>query len=165
MGGEGTGRPWPLVWLVRRQVDGALSLSCARLDPNQFENNNLPMAPDKKPANRLVYSSETGYVAQRPAPSVRPGKKSRGPALPDAPKDGVVRVSRSTKGRRGKGVTLITGIPLQGDELKALARTLRQKCGSGGALKGEVVEIQGDHRDALVELLAGLGYAVKRAGG
>ena len=123
------------------------------------------MAPSKKPSNRMVYSSETGFVARPAGTSVKSGKKSRGPATPDAPKDGIVRVSRSTKGRRGKGVTLITGVPLTGDDLKEFARQLKQKCGSGGALKGDIIEIQGDHRDVLVALLTERGYTVKRAGG
>ncbi len=81
------------------------------------------------------------------------------------PSGGVVRVSRSTKGRKGKGVTLITGVPLVGNELKAFAKKLKAKCGAGGALKDGVIEIQGDHRDALVPLLEAKGWAVKRAGG
>lgn len=81
------------------------------------------------------------------------------------PGDGIVRLMRETKGRKGKGVTLITGIPLGNDELKNLAKTLKQKCGSGGGLKDGVIEIQGDHRDMLEQELVGLGYKVKRAGG
>ena len=76
-----------------------------------------------------------------------------------------MRIGRSTKGRKGKGVTLITGIPLKGDALKELARELKQKCGSGGTLRGDVVEIQGDHRDALLAELTKRGYTVKKAGG
>ena len=79
--------------------------------------------------------------------------------------DGIVRVSREIKGRKGKGVTLVVGIPLGGDELKKLAKELRQKCGSGGTLKDGRVEIQGDHRDRIVELLEKKGFRVKRAGG
>jgi translation initiation factor 1 len=72
---------------------------------------------------------------------------------------------RETKGRKGKGVTLITGVPLDDEGLKQLAKSLKQKCGSGGSLKDGVIEIQGDHRDALEKELNGLGYKVKRAGG
>jgi translation initiation factor 1 len=72
---------------------------------------------------------------------------------------------RETKGRKGKGVTLIAGVPLGNDELKILAKTLKQKCGSGGSVKDGVIEIQGDHRDMLEQELASLGYKVKRAGG
>ena len=79
--------------------------------------------------------------------------------------DGVVRVSRETKGRKGKGVTLITGVPLDAKELKVLAKKLKQKCGVGGAIKDRVIESQGDHRDLLVEELKKLGWVVKKAGG
>ena len=79
--------------------------------------------------------------------------------------DGIVRVSRETKGRKGKGVTLITGVP--GDEaaLVALARDLKQRCGTGGTVKDGVIEMQGDHRDRIVDELQGRGFRVKRAGG
>lgn len=85
----------------------------------------------------------------------------------DAPPkgDGIVRVSRQTKGRKGKGVTVITGVPLATDELGALARALKATCGSGGTVKDGVIEIQGDHRDRLVPELEKRGYRVKRAGG
>jgi len=79
--------------------------------------------------------------------------------------DGIVRVSRSTAGRKGKGVTIITGVPLAGDALKELAKKLKQKCGSGGTLKDGVIEIQGEHRDILVAELQKIGWTVKRAGG
>ena len=79
--------------------------------------------------------------------------------------DGVVRVSRETKGRKGKGVTLVTGIPLDEPELKALAKVLKAKCGTGGTVKDGVVEIQGDQREILVPLLQAEGWTVKRAGG
>lgn len=72
---------------------------------------------------------------------------------------------RETKGRKGKGVTLVTGVPLDDDELKKLGKTFKQKCGGGGSVKNGIIEIQGDHRDMLEKLLTGLGYKVKRAGG
>ena len=76
-----------------------------------------------------------------------------------------MRVARETKGRKGKGVTVVRGIPLAGKELDRLVKELKRACGSGGTLKGDVVEIQGDHRDKLVELLAARGWSVKRSGG
>jgi translation initiation factor 1 len=79
--------------------------------------------------------------------------------------DGVVRVARQTKGRKGKGVTLITGVPLEGAQLKELAKTLKQRCGSGGTVKDGIIEIQGDHRDVLLVALAARGWAVKKSGG
>lgn len=79
--------------------------------------------------------------------------------------DGVVRVSRETKGRKGKGVTIVTGLPLNKDDLKALGKRLRQACGSGGTVKDGRVEIQGDHRDRIVQELEKAGYKPKKAGG
>ena len=76
-----------------------------------------------------------------------------------------MRVGRETKGRRGKGVTVITGLPLNAVEIKKLARQFKQKCGSGGTVRDGVIEIQGDHREMLVELLTALGWAAKRSGG
>jgi translation initiation factor 1 len=74
-------------------------------------------------------------------------------------------VGRETKGRKGKGVTVITGVPLPPTELTELGAALKKLCGSGGTVKGGVIEIQGDHRDRLVEELAKRGWTVKRAGG
>lgn len=79
--------------------------------------------------------------------------------------DGIVRVSRETKGRRGKAVTVITGVPLDNDRLLKLAQELKQKCGSGGTVKNSVIEIQGDHRGKLMEELKKCGYTVKQSGG
>jgi len=81
------------------------------------------------------------------------------------PGNGLVRVGRETKGRKGKGVTVITGIPLSGEDLKTLAKKLKQKCGSGGTIKNGILEIQGDHRDEIVKVLKLQGFQVKRSGG
>jgi len=120
--------------------------------------------------SRLVYSSDGGPVPDAGsdvsrAPGSKRRKKGKPPTVPDVPDDGIVRVSRSSKGRKGKGVTLITGIPLKGDALKGLARELKQKCGSGGTMRGDVIEIQGDHREAVVAEMEKRGYKVKMAGG
>ena len=79
--------------------------------------------------------------------------------------DGIVRVSRETKGHKGKGVTLVTGVPLDETGLQKLATELKRRCGAGGTVKGATIEIQGDHRDLLAAELAKRGYTVKRAGG
>ncbi len=85
---------------------------------------------------------------------------------PPAPNNSaVVRVGRETKGRRGRGVTIISGVPLNGDGLTELAAKLKQRLGTGGTVKEGRIEIQGDHRDRIVQELEGLGYQVKRAGG
>lgn len=113
----------------------------------------------------LVYSTDVGRTCPRCRRSIdecrcearRAGKRPSG--------DGVVRVGRETKGRKGKGVTVITGLPLADDELARLATRLKKRCGSGGTVRDGLIEIQGDHRDLLVTELDGLGYRVKRAGG
>jgi translation initiation factor 1 len=82
------------------------------------------------------------------------------------PADGSrVRVSREVSGRGGKGVSVITGVPLDDAALEALATQLKKSCGAGGAVKDGRIEIQGDHRDRLVTELTKLGYAAKRSGG
>ncbi len=78
---------------------------------------------------------------------------------------GPVVLSRETKGRKGKGVTIITGLPLSQDQLKALAKKLKRLCGTGGTLKNRTIEIQGDHRQRLFEELSGQGFKVKISGG
>lgn len=110
----------------------------------------------------LVYSTEHGKMCpgcERPVVSCV-CRKSGGPKG-----DGIVRVGRETQGRKGKGVTVITGLPLAEEALQKLAGDLKRKCGSGGACKDGVIEIQGEHRDALVGILQSLGYTVKRSGG
>lgn len=77
----------------------------------------------------------------------------------------VVRVSRETKGRGGKAVTLVTGISLFDKDLDALGKQLKAACGSGGTVKDNIIEVQGDHVDRLVALLVARGYKAKRAGG
>lgn len=114
--------------------------------------------------SRLVYSDENNSLCRR---CNKPLQKCRcrSEGSSSLAGDGIVRIQRSTKGRKGKGVTLITGIPLVGEELKSLAKGLKQKCGSGGTVKDGVVEIQGDHRDMLQALLLEKGWKVKIAGG
>lgn len=79
--------------------------------------------------------------------------------------DGIVRVARETKGRKGKGVTVITGLGLDEQGLRKLATDLKRRCGAGGTVKGNTIEIQGDHRDLLVAELTARGYPVRRSGG
>ena len=109
------------------------------------------MAVGNRENARLVYSSEGGRVRDEPD------------SAPQKPLgDGVVRVSRSSAGRKGKTVTIITGLPPS--EAAAVAVELKKLCGSGGAVKDGVVELQGDHRDKVVARLEQR-YRVKRAGG
>jgi len=117
--------------------------------------------------SRLVYSTERGGVCSacgRPHARCRCSPRRRA-APPPAAGDGIARVRRETKGRRGKAVTTIAGLPLAEPELRELAGELKRHCGSGGSAKDGAIEIQGDHRDAVVAFLEGRGYPVKRAGG
>lgn len=94
------------------------------------------------------------------------GTAPRAPQLRAIPADGSkVRVSREVAGRGGKGVSVITGLPLNDAALDSLATQLKKACGAGGAAKDGRIEIQGDHRDRLVAELTKLGYAAKRSGG
>jgi len=91
--------------------------------------------------------------------------ESRQPTTELAKKAVTVKVGRETKGRRGKGVTMVSEIPLDELGLLELAGKLKQRCGTGGTVKDGRIEIQGDHRDRLAVELEKLGYKVKRAGG
>lgn len=111
----------------------------------------------------LVYSTDKGRICPacgHPADACRCSGKQAPP-----PGAGVVRISRQTKGRKGSGVCQITGLLLDKDELKKLAKFLKKKCGSGGAIKNGVIEIQGDHRQQLLAELTRLGHTAKLAGG
>lgn len=114
--------------------------------------------------SRPVYSTEHGRLCPscglaQTACECRAREKARA-----APGAGVVRVGRETKGRAGKGVTVVSGLPLAEEELKALAKTLKQHCGTGGTVRDAVIEIQGEQRDRLVDLLQKMGYKVKKSG-
>ena len=118
----------------------------------------------KKPKTKgLVYSTDTGRTCPGCGHPVKQCCCSTGKSRQQG--DGVVRISRQTKGRKGSGVCLITGMDLGGTELKKLAKQLKKKCGSGGAIKNGVIEIQGDHREVLVDALIKLGFKAKLAGG
>jgi len=111
--------------------------------------------------SRLVYSTDTDSTPN----SKKELKKSGSEGKIQATTDNIVRVSRQTKGRKGSGVAIITGIPLPATELKKLAKALKQRCGSGGTVRKGVIEIQGDHRDTLMSELKKKGWQVKLAGG
>jgi translation initiation factor 1 len=113
----------------------------------------------------IVYSTGIGPVCagcRRPLAQCA-CKSSKGKALrPDA---GAVRVSRQTQGRAGKGVTVISGLPLGAEALEALAAELKRRCGSGGTVRDGTIEIQGEHRDRLLDELLRRGFAARRSGG
>jgi translation initiation factor 1 len=112
------------------------------------------MPRDDKPT---VWSSEQGDLRKQPA---RPAVKT---SLP--PQQQTAYLHRDAKGRGGKTVTLVKNLTLNEADLTALAKTLKQACGSGGTVKDGVIEIQGEHRPRIAEVLRGLGYKVKIAGG
>ena len=124
--------------------------------------------------DRLVYSSEAGRICpacgRKTSICECRGKGARARiaarAEVEAAKSGdsIVRVGRSTKGRGGKVVTTVTGVPGDDQEKKKLAAELKRSCGTGGSLKDGVIEIQGEHRDTLVRELESRGFTVKRVG-
>lgn len=116
-----------------------------------------------KQGRSLVYSTETGRMCPTCSQPVAQCLCKMVTAIPAS--DGIVRVSLETKGRRGKGVTVIKGVPLDAAALADLGKQLKTVCGSGGTAKDGIIEIQGDHRELVVQKLAARGWVVKRAGG
>jgi translation initiation factor 1 len=105
--------------------------------------------------SRIVYSTTDGDL-----------RKARDPELKARQADGDhVKVRREVAGRRGKPVTTVSGVPVGDAELKRLAGKLKKRCGVGGSVKGGVIELQGDHRDVVVEVLTAEGYRPVLAGG
>ncbi len=103
--------------------------------------------------NNLVYSTGLGRI-----------KWNKEPTTP-IKTDGIVRIRRETKGRKGKGVTTVSGLPLSAEEVKKLCSDLKKTCGTGGSVKDSVIEIQGDNRDKIKDVLEKRGFTVKLAGG
>ncbi|WP_236261524.1 translation initiation factor Sui1 [Pseudogulbenkiania ferrooxidans] len=125
-----------------------------RFDENPMKN---------KGTGGLVYSTEHGRmcpVCRQPVDRCTCSSAETAP-----PSDGVVRIRRETKGRNGKGVTVVTGVPLEPAALASFAKQLRQACSSGGTLKDGVIEIQGDHVELVSKALEARGWRVKRSGG
>lgn len=115
-------------------------------------------------SSRAVYSTDKGRLCPGCQHAVAECRcAADAAAIPVG--DGKVRVRRETKGRKGKGVTLIEGLALTPAEIEALAKQLKARCGSGGAVKSGVVEIQGDHRPVIIDFLKAQGIAAKLAGG
>ena len=119
-----------------------------------MKNNSRP------PSSTLVYSTDVGRIkAPKEKNTPETGSHYRDPD------DGFVRIHRESKGRGGKGVCVVTGLKLKVDELNDLAKKLKQSCGTGGTVKANLIEIQGDQRERLKQALEKLGYKVKLAGG
>ncbi len=105
--------------------------------------------------NNLVYSTETGRI----------NNDKNKPDTRSVNKDGIARIHRETKGRKGKGVSIITGLDQDAAALKDLCSTLKKKCGCGGAVKDGTIEMQTDARDKIQALLKQQGITSKIAGG
>lgn len=106
--------------------------------------------------SKLVYTTEEGKVED---------KKPAATIIGEAFSDGFLRIQRQTKGRKGKGVCIVTGVELPEGEFKQLAQILKKKCGKGGSVKEGTIEIQGDDREQIKCILESLGYKCKLAGG
>ncbi len=114
-------------------------------------------------SERIVYSTGLGSLCPNCRRAVRECVCPKG--APGAAKVSAVRVGRETKGRAGKGVTTVMGLPLSAADIDALATRLKKRCGSGGTVRAGVIEIQGDQRDVIVAELIKLGWPAKKAGG
>ena len=112
--------------------------------------------------SRRVYSTETGRLCLKCGEPQHNGLCAKDDQVLG---DGKVRIQRETKGRKGAGVTLITGVPLAEKELKVLHKKLKQQCGVGGAIKNGVLALQGDQRELVFKALQNKGWDVKIAGG
>ena len=111
----------------------------------------------------IVFSTDFGRMCPKCGKPVGECVCAKQEVIADT--DGIVRVSRQTKGRKGKGVTIITGLGMASSELKQLARELKARCGCGGTVRDGVIEIQGDKRDLLLDVLSKKGFTVKKSGG
>ena len=114
-------------------------------------------------ADRIVYSTGVGSLCPNCRRPVRECVCPKG--VPGAAKPTTVRVGREVKGRAGKGVTTVTGLPMSPSDIDSLATRLKKRCGSGGTVREGVIEIQGDHRDTVVAELVKLGWPAKKSGG
>jgi len=117
----------------------------------------------KSSTSKLVYSTDGGSLCKQCQRKL--SACVCGNAKPSDQGDGIARIRRETKGRGGKAVTVIEGLPVTPDVLKTLAKQLKQRCGVGGSVKDGAIEIQGDQRALCQSALESLGYQCKLAGG
>lgn len=114
-------------------------------------------------SDSILYSTEKGALCPR-CQNATKQCTCRASSESKIQGNGTVRVGRETKGRGGKPVTVVTGLPLTGSELLILAKELKVRCGTGGTVKDGVIEIQGDQRDLLVAELLKRGFSAKKSG-
>ena len=112
------------------------------------------------PNNKTVWSSEQGDLRKTLSPQPSPTERGSLPSQQQT-----IYLHRESAGRGGKAVTLVKNLVLSAEEMKSLAKRLKQECGTGGTVKDGVIEIQGEHRERIAALLLKLGYKVKIAGG
>lgn len=117
----------------------------------------------KGASSGLVYSTELGRTCPNCRQALAQCQCAAERKRPAS--DGVVRIARETKGRGGKAVTVVKGVPLDDADLAVLGKRLKALCGSGGTVKDGVLEVQGDHVERLMEFLKTQGYVVRRSGG
>ncbi len=126
----------------------SLSDLAAAFGKKPIERDNSAPASD----DSLVYSTDSGRISQQKQKNITPS-------------DGFARVRRETKGRKGKGVIVISGLGLDAKALKELAKKLKKTCGTGGSVVDETIEVQGDKRDVIQQVLEKAGFKVKFTGG
>ena len=117
---------------------------------------------------RLVYSTESGSICsgcKQPTANCVCKKKKETQKQQVYPNDGIVRIRREVKGRKGKTVTCIFGLPLEEKRMQQFAKSLKRRCGTGGTVKDGMIVIQGDHRKTLLDEIKKLEYTVKLVGG
>lgn len=114
-------------------------------------------------SSRRVYSTDQGRICPDCDQSAHKGPCATPQRISQS--NGIVRLRRETKGRKGAGVTVIEGLALEPTALKTLAKQIKQLCSSGGTIKAGVIEIQGDHRGTIQPLLEQQGHTVKLSGG
>jgi len=117
--------------------------------------------------DEFVYSTEEGDLRKKSKGGKKGSRKENRASSnpPGMKKDGTARVQRESKGRGGKTVSVVYGLPVSGDELREWSTRLKQQCGCGGSVKDGTIVIQGDKVDRIVSILKDAGFPAKRAGG
>lgn len=118
----------------------------------------------KRDDNRTVFSTETGRICPECGKPIQKCQCKKNKITSTIKQDGIVRLRIERKGRGGKSVTLIEGLPFNEELLKEISKELKKQCGVGGALKNGIIELQGDVRDSVLTILKSKGYSVKKSG-
>lgn len=121
----------------------------------------MKLTPKFSKSPHLVYSTDQGEMCPGCGKSIKQCVCKKG-YIPTG--DGIVRITRDTSGRKGKCVTVITGVLLEAEKLKQMCTQFKKLCGTGGTVKADTIEIQGDHRTTLLAKLTQMGYTTKLSG-